>query len=151
MPEQVVVFRIGSAVYGVNLESVGEVIQGNGIRAVADSPGPVDGVITLRGVNVPVIDFRKTIGIFSRENLSERWLVIVTVSDRRVGLLVDAVLDVVQLASEAVEPFRSSLHTCHTRFLRGFGRLEGKKLPLVCADKLVSQVPAYDYAGVTAS
>lgn len=146
MQKQIVVFEIGGELFGIDMDAVHEVAKVKDVMTLSDSPDAVDGFVNLRGAMIPVIDFRKKSGYFYRGDPGGQWLIILNVNNKQAGLIVDTVVDVAQGLDDRVEPLRSLLHTCRTKFLRGFGRLRGKKLSLVAPDKIVSDIKYQDYS-----
>jgi len=151
MQRQIVVFEIGGELYGIDMDAVHEVVKVKEVVTLPDSPDAVDGFISLRGTVIPVIDFRKKFGYFYRRDPAWHWLIILNVNEKQVGLIVDTVVDVVQCLDDQIEPLRSLLHTCRTKFLRGFSNLQGKKLSLVAPDKVVGDINYRDYSLVSVS
>lgn len=105
-------FYVGGGLYGIDIMRIKEVIQAGPypIRPVPHAPSVIEGVITLRGVVIPVIDLRKRFGAGIDEELKPlNKLIIVSVKGRIVGLKVDKVLGELRIESEEVRPAPSML------------------------------------------
>lgn len=151
MKKQIIVFEIGGELYGIDMDAVHEVVKVKDVKALPDSPDAVDGFIRLWGKVIPVIDFRKKSGYYHRAKPGGQWLIILDVNGKQAGLIVDRVVEVVRELDIEIEPLRSLLRTCRTRFLRGFGRLQDRKLSLVAPDKIVGDIKYQDYSLVGVS
>ncbi len=105
-------FFVGGGLYGIDIMRIKEVIQAAPypIRPVPHAPPVIEGVITLRGVVIPVIDLRKRFGAAIDEELRPlNKLIIVSVKGRIVGLKVDKVLGELRVESDEVRPAPSML------------------------------------------
>ncbi len=111
-------FRVGGAEYAIDLRRIREIVQPLPITAVPRAPEYVDGVMDLRGEVIPVVDVRKRLGLTPREGGRAKVLV-VNVAGRILGLLVDAVCEVVRLPRSAIGPPPSLLATGGPRLFLG--------------------------------
>ena len=105
-------FHVGTDVYGIDIMRIKEVIQSkpHPVRPVPHAPAIVEGVITLRGVVIPVVDLRRRFGVDIDEEIARfNKLIIVSVRGRSVGLKVDRVLGELRLPATEVRPAPSML------------------------------------------
>jgi purine-binding chemotaxis protein CheW len=105
-------FFVGGGLYGIDIMRIKEVIQSTPypIRPVPHAPAIIEGVITLRGVVIPVIDLRKRFNaVPDEESLAFNKLIIVSVKGRIVGLKVDKVLGELRVDADEVRPAPSML------------------------------------------
>ena len=105
-------FYVGGGLYGIDIMRIKEVIQSTPypIRRVPHAPDIIEGVITLRGVVIPVIDLRKRFGAEpDPESINFNKLIIVSVKGRIVGLKVDRVLGELRVGADEVRPAPSML------------------------------------------
>jgi purine-binding chemotaxis protein CheW len=96
-------FRVGDEEYAIDLRRIREILQPLPITPVPRAPEYVDGVMNLRGEVIPVVDVRKRLGLTPRAGGRAKVLV-VTVAGRVLGLVVDAVSEVVRLPRSAIGP-----------------------------------------------
>ena len=96
---QMVTFRLGDQVYGINVLQVQEVLRVSEISPVPGAPEYVLGIINLRGKIVTVIDTGKLLGLNPITKSDDMRTIIVNTADESVGLMVDRIGNVV-----AVEP-----------------------------------------------
>ena len=105
-------FFVGGGLYGIDIMRIKEVIQAAPypVRPVPHAPDLIEGVITLRGVVIPVIDLRKRFNVeVDEEAVPLNKLIIVSVKGRIVGLKVDRVLGELRVAADEVRPAPSML------------------------------------------
>jgi purine-binding chemotaxis protein CheW len=99
MIKQLVVFRLCRKEYAVLIEKVKEVINYVPVTRLPGTPACFEGAINVRGRVVPVVDFAAKIGLKTAEG-ANRQIVIVETEGKEIGLVVDAVTEVVQTMSE---------------------------------------------------
>ncbi len=110
MENQLVVFNLGNENYGVDIAAVDGIVKMQPITAVPHAPSFVEGITNLRGEVLPVIDLRKRFGLPQREITKDTRIVNVEMvydDDRRgikVGMVVDAVSEVLRVSDEDIEP-----------------------------------------------
>lgn len=94
---QMLVFRLASEEYVIDIMRVNEIIRPEKVTAVRRAPDYVKGVIELRGTIVPIVDLRKRLELEPRAAQGESYIVIVTVEGVVVGVEVDVVVEVVRV------------------------------------------------------
>ncbi|KJS87497.1 MAG: hypothetical protein JM58_03930 [Peptococcaceae bacterium BICA1-8] len=101
---QIVAFRLANEEYGVNILNVQEIIRPTLVTRVPKAPNYLTGVINLRGNVVPVVNLRKRFGINKEKNNDNNTrIIILNVSDLKVGIIVDSVTEVQQITKEDIE------------------------------------------------
>ena len=91
---QYVTFRLGEEEYGVSVDHVQEILGYKGFTRIPRTAPFVKGILNLRGTVVPVIDLRTMLGLQQRTYDKYTVIIIVEVSGRIMGMVVDAVSDV---------------------------------------------------------
>ncbi|MEM9192466.1 MAG: chemotaxis protein CheW [Myxococcota bacterium] len=87
-------FVVGAVSYAVDIQRVKEIINPTPVVILPHAPKAVVGVVDHRGEVVPIVDLRMRFGLDAiTETRRTKWIV-VTVEDRAVGLVVDAVTEV---------------------------------------------------------
>ncbi len=109
MENQLVVFNLSNEDYGVDIANVEGIVKMQAITNVPHAPGFVTapwvrGIINLRGEVLPVIDLRKRLGLPQGEIDKETRIVNVEVDGVKVGMVVDAVSEVLSVSDEDIEP-----------------------------------------------
>jgi purine-binding chemotaxis protein CheW len=114
-PREVLTLRLGGEEYGIDILRVQEIRSYEQPTRRAGAPPHVLGVTNLRGVIVPIVDLRRSFGLDAALD-SNTVTVVLGVGGRTVGAVVDAVSDVVALASEQVKPapsFNGAIESSH--------------------------------------
>ncbi|MDR7392594.1 MAG: chemotaxis protein CheW [Armatimonadota bacterium] len=120
--QQLVVVRLDRERYGVPIEHVHEIIRMQEVTRIPRAPSFVEGVINLRGQVIPVIDLRRRFGLAAGERNGASRIVVVEMNGSRVGMVVDAVLEVMRLPDSAVVPPEELLAASEVAFLRGVAK-----------------------------
>lgn len=135
---QWVTFRLDNETYGVNVMQVQEVLRMTEIAPVPGAPDYVLGIINLRGNVVTVIDTRKRFGLELREVDDATRIVITEIEQQVIGMLVDAVAEVVDVRMSEIETAPNVGNDESSRFIQGVSSREGELLILVDLNKLLS-------------
>lgn len=120
--QHLVVVRLDRERYGVPIEHVHEIIRMQEVTRIPRAPAFVEGVINLRGQVIPVIDLRKRFGLPQADRNGAARIVVVEMHGHRVGVVVDAVLEVMRLGEGAVVPPEELLAASEVAFLRGVAK-----------------------------
>lgn len=102
--KQYVTFLVGRRSYGVDIVQVREIKQWSQTTTLPNQPEYTRGVLNLRGTIVPVFDLRARFGGGLSEATENHVVVIVLIEEQTVGILVDAVSDIITVADESVKP-----------------------------------------------
>ncbi|MEO6696979.1 MAG: chemotaxis protein CheW [Gammaproteobacteria bacterium] len=135
---QWVTFRLDNETYGVNVMQIQEVLRMTEIAPVPGAPDYVLGIINLRGNVVTVIDTRKRFGLEPRETDDATRIVITEIEQQVIGMLVDAVAEVVDVRLSEIETAPNVGNDDSSRFIQGVSSREGELLILVDLNKLLS-------------
>lgn len=136
---QWVTFRLEKEVYGVNVMQVQEVLRYTDIAPVPGAPAYVIGIINLRGNVVTVIDTRQRFGLAPTEITDNSRIIIIEVSGQVVGILVDAVAEVVYLSQSEIESPPNLGNEEAAKFIHGVCHKNDRLLILVELDKLMTE------------
>ncbi len=124
-------FQVGSEEYGVNIMEIKELIKPRELTEVPRAPHFVDGIISLRGVIVPVIDLRKRLGLTSRRSNGQERVIIVRCGDTLSGLRVDLVTGVLRIEDQRRETAPAVLEGVDREFVAGIGRSDNRMVILL--------------------
>ena len=116
-PREVLSFRLGSEEYGIDILRVQEIRSFETCTHLANTPGFIKGVVNLRGVIVPIIDLRLKFGLAQAHFNDSTVTILLNVAQRVVGVVVDAVSDVLQLTAQQIQPppaFNGNVQADHT-------------------------------------
>lgn len=124
-------FLLGDEEYGINIMEIKELIKPRELTEVPRAPHFVDGIISLRGVIVPVINLRKRLGLAARRLSNQERIVIVRHGESLSGLRVDAVTGVVRIADHRREATPAVLEGVDREFVAGIGRSDDRMVILL--------------------
>jgi purine-binding chemotaxis protein CheW len=96
-------FRVGDEEYVIDLRRIREILQPGPVTSVPRAPDGIEGVMSVRGDVIPVVDVRKRLGVTPQPRARSKVLV-VTIAGRVLGLIVDAVIEVVRTPRSAIGP-----------------------------------------------
>ncbi len=128
---QLVAFQLGEETYGIDIAQVVEIIRMQTITQIPGAPGFVEGVINLRSRVIPVIDLRKRFGLSFREDTKTTRIIVVEVHPHTVGMIVDAVEEVLRLETSNIEPPSPMVASVDAEYIRGVGKLGERLLVLL--------------------
>lgn len=128
-------FKLGREEYGIDILRVQEIRSYEKPTKLANAPADVMGVVNLRGVVVPIIDMRVRLqlGQASYDHLTV--VIVVNIGHRVVGLVVDGVTDVVQLAPQQMRPVPALGDGFNPEHLIALGSLGDRMLILLDIEK----------------
>ena len=139
---ELIAFRIGEQEFCVDIMSVREIRGWTPATPLPRAPGYMKGVINLRGAVLPIIDLGARFGLTTSEPTARHVIMVAHVGGRMVGLLVDAVSDIIQLTDEAVQPTPDIASEHVKTFVKGLFALEGRMISLIELDRIVPEVEA---------
>lgn len=99
---QFISFRIGDEEYGVDIINVREIKGWVPITPLPNTPEFMLGVLNLRGVIVPIFDMRCRFGLGQTQATPLHVMIILSVGERIMGILVDAVSDILTVGSKQI-------------------------------------------------
>lgn len=123
-PKQLVVFRVGETRYGLDIDSVSEILAVLSITALGGAPKGVLGMAELRKRVVPVFDLHWKFGLPKPPADKQTRMILVEVDEGPVALLVDGVDEVVTPPRDAYQPVHTPGETEELGYLEGVVRLE---------------------------
>ncbi|MDH5301592.1 MAG: chemotaxis protein CheW [Gammaproteobacteria bacterium] len=132
-----VTFHLDGETYGINVDQVREVLRLTEIAPVPGAPDYVLGIINLRGNVVTVIDTRKRFSLEFVEATDSSRIVIIEVAGQEIGMLVDSVAEVVDLAASAIEVAPNIGNAETSRYIQGVTSIDGRLLILIDVNKFL--------------
>lgn len=134
---QLVVFDLAGEIYGVNIETVREIIRMQAVTYVPDAPDFVEGVINLRGRVIPVIDLRRRFGLTVTEETSDSRVLVVDSEGEDLGVIVDAVTEVQRIPEDSIEPVSSLVSTEQSDYIVGITKVGEQLIILLDLDRAI--------------
>ncbi|GAB0149128.1 chemotaxis protein CheW [Marichromatium gracile] len=133
-----VTFSLAEETYAIDVLQVQEVLKITEIAPVPGVPDYILGIINLRGDVVTVIDARRRMGLPPRAPDEASRIVIIDIDNQNVGILVDAVAEVVQIDADSVDPAPAVGNDQSSRFILGVTSTEEGLTILISLEKLLS-------------
>jgi purine-binding chemotaxis protein CheW len=138
-------FVLGREHYGVPVLKVREIIRLSDITPVPQMPDYIKGVLNLRGKIIPVADLRIKFRLARVENTDLTCIIVMQVnlpdkSSSLMGLIVDAVEEVVNLAAADIEPTPDFGTALDVDYILGMAKIKGTVKSLLDIDRVVSGV-----------
>lgn len=137
---QYLTFILAGEIYSIGILGIKEIIEYGTVTSVPMMPSFIRGVINLRGAVVPVLDLQARFGTGRTEAARRTCIVIVEVRNATekldVGILVDAVNEVVGIPAEDIEPAPTLGSSIDTRFVAGMGKVNGQFVVILNVDQV---------------
>ena len=141
-PQQYLTFLLGGEMFAVGILNVKEIIEYGNLTEIPMMPPFIRGVINLRGAVVPVVDLSARFGHAKSEVGKRTCIVIVEVSEgdlrHDIGILVDAVSEVLEIPGSEIEPPPSFGARIRADFVSGMGKVAGKFVILLNIARVLS-------------
>jgi purine-binding chemotaxis protein CheW len=143
---QFLTFQLGEELYGVDILRVQEIKGYTTVTKIPNTPSHIKGVLNLRGTIVPIIELRTKFGMPTIEYTMFTVIVVVVVQEKVMGLIVDAVSDVLDIAKSDIQPPPKFGAKIDVSFLNGIGKSGDKLIALLNMDQLLSdgEVPTLE-------
>jgi purine-binding chemotaxis protein CheW len=132
-------FALGNEEYALEIHKVREIIGIMDITPVPQVPAYVKGVINLRGKIIPVIDIRSKFGMNSVDYTAQTCIIVLDVLNVLMGIIVDNVRDVVEIAQKDIEPTPAFSSTVNASFILGIGKTSDRVRMLLDIEKILMQ------------
>jgi len=135
-------FQLGEETYGIPIKKAKEIIGVMPITHIPKAQGYIKGVINLRGKILPVIDLRSKFGMEAKQYGDRTCIIVIEVevaaSIRSVGIAVDTVSEVMNIAKGDIEPTPQVDVQIDEDFFGGLGKLKEKIVIILNIDKILN-------------
>jgi purine-binding chemotaxis protein CheW len=141
---QYLTFQLGEELYGVDILRVQEIKGYTAVTRIPNTPGYIKGVLNLRGTIVPIVDLRSKFSMEETKYTMFTVIVVVVVREKVVGLIVDAVSDVLNIGAQDIQEPPAFGHKIDIGFLSGIGKTGDKLVAILDIDRLLAdtELPA---------
>ena len=140
--QEFLVFTLGDEEYGIDILKVQEIRGYDQVTRIANTPEFIKGVTNLRGVIVPILDMRLKFNMSDVAYDSQTVTIVLSLAKQVVGIVVDAVSDVVELKGEDIKPAPDFTGAIDTQQVIGIATIEQdqrqRMLILIDIEKLMS-------------
>lgn len=138
MENQFVIFKLADEYYGVDIASVDGIIKTQFITIVPHAPNFVEGVTNLRGTVLPVVDMRRRFGLSMQAESKDTRIIVIELDGMTVGMIVDAVTEVMHISVEDVEPPSPMIATVDSSFITGIAKIADRLIILLDLAKVLT-------------
>ena len=139
-------FYLGNEEYGIQILKVQEIIGIMEITPVPRTPDFIKGVINLRGHIIPVIYLRAKFGMPEIDNTEQTCIIVVKTRNLIMGLIVDRVCEVSDIATADIDEAPSFGTFVNTEYILGIGKFASKVKLLLDIDRVIT---AQEYDGMS--
>jgi len=145
---QVVVFRIGSEHYAIPIMRVNEIVRMQKVTHVPDAAAFIKGITNLRGKIIPVVDFRERFGLVAEATDEQTRIIVVSAGGSAIGLIVDAVTEVLTVKGEDIETAGGIGFGVDARYIDGVAKVGDDLVVLLDLDKVFSAGEQGDFSRI---
>jgi purine-binding chemotaxis protein CheW len=131
---ELIAFRVGRQEFCINVMMVREIRGWTAATALPRSPRYVRGVINLRGAVLPIVDLAVRLGLPANEPTARNVIIVVQIGQQQVGLLVDAVSDILTASSGNIQPSPDVSSDLVRTFVKGLLPVDGRMISLIALD-----------------
>lgn len=135
---ETLVFTLGKEEYGIDILKVQEIRGYDAVTTIANAPDFIKGVINLRGTIVPIVDMRIKFNLGKVDYDQFTVVIILNVAKRVVGIVVDAVSDVMTLSPAQIREAPEFGSALRTEYIEGLGTVNSRMIILVDIEKLMT-------------
>lgn len=138
--KQFITFVSGEQEFGANIMTIREIRGWTETTLLPHAPDYVRGVINLRGVVLPVIDLKARLGRGMTEANPKHVIIVVKYGERTIGLLVDAVSDILTATASDIQPTPELAREANSSFVDGIAVLDKRMVTLLSMEKLTTSL-----------
>jgi len=135
---QVVAFRVGAELYGLDIASVQEIDRIQPVTKMPQALAFVEGVIHLRGAIIPVIDLARRFGLAPIVADRQTRIIVASLRGQSVGFIVSVVTEVVPIPTKSIGPAPQLAFDRSGRFVSGMARVGEELISILSIDRLLS-------------
>jgi purine-binding chemotaxis protein CheW len=136
--DQFLTFILHDEEYGIEILRVQEIKGYTKVRPIPNAPTYIKGAMNLRGTVVPVVDLRIRLGMPEAEYNQFTVIIVVSVGSKIVGLVVDAVSDVLDIAQNQIDETPAIAGEIDNGVFQGMGKVGDKLVLLLNVDRLLA-------------
>jgi purine-binding chemotaxis protein CheW len=129
-----VAFRVGAQEFCIDIMGVREIRGWTQATPLPHAPPYVRGVINLRGAVLPIVDLAMRFGLGLTEPTPRSVIIVVQVHQQIIGLLVDAVSDILTVSEASMQPTPDIASDLAKTFVKGVYAVDGRMISIVALD-----------------
>lgn len=139
METQFVTFYLDEEEYGVEIQSIKEIISFRRFTRIPGFKNVVKGMINLRGVILPVFDLRLILGLAPREYNKFSVIFVVEIAGRVMGVIVDRTSDVISLHPEEMIPTPKLTASVRTEYIKAVAQQDDRMIILLNVEEIFNE------------
>jgi purine-binding chemotaxis protein CheW len=143
---QFITFRSGDQEFGADIMMIREIRGWTPTTPLPHAPVYVCGVINLRGVVLPVVDLKARLGHGATETSRKQVIIVVKCGSRTIGLLVDAVSDIITVTAADIQATPELARDVHDQFVDGIAVLDERMVTILSMEQLTESLGAAENA-----
>ena len=137
---QLVSFRLGQEVFGIDILKVQEINRLVEITQVPQAPHYCEGIINLRGKVIPVINLRKKFGMEIIEWDKLTRILVCDMDGKVVGMIVDSVEEVLKIPQSTIEPTPDIVSSVNSEYIEGIAKQDKELLIFLNISKIAGEI-----------
>jgi len=141
LDHQFLTFKLAGEEYGINITRVQEIKGWIPVTRIPNTPDYVSGVLNLRGNIVPILDMRSRFNLDKVEYTHTTVIIVLSVEDaartRDIGIIVDAVSDVLNVNNEDIKEPPEFGENIHVEFISGLTVAGNTMVMILDIDKML--------------
>ncbi len=138
MLKKFVTLGLGASRYAIEVSKVREILARFDVAPLPKTPAYIQGIISLRGDIIPVVDLRVRFELPAKARDDESRIIVVELPDCQVGIKVDRVFEVLKLDEAAIEPPPPLVAGLKADYLEGVCEVQGKLVTILRLDAILS-------------
>ncbi len=138
MEKQLVIFELGEGQFGIEISAVEGIVKMQEITKVPYSPSYMEGITTLRGSVLPIIDLKKRFGMDAEAETRETRIITAILDTMKVGMIVSAVSEVLTIDDSTIEPPPAIANGVSSEFITGIAKIGTRLVILLDLAKVLS-------------
>jgi purine-binding chemotaxis protein CheW len=139
---ELIAFRIGDQEFCVDIMQVREIRGWTQATPLPRAPAYVRGVINLRGAVLPIVDLGARLGLTTGEPSARHVIMVVNQGGRTIGLLVEAVSDIIDVTEDMVQPTPDVACDTVKQFVKGLFAIDGRMISLITLERVLPEQEA---------
>ncbi len=136
---EIIAFRVGHQEFAIDVINVREIRVWTPATPIAHAPGYVVGMINLRGIVLPIIDFGYRLGFEMTEPTNRHAILVAQIGKQTVGLLVEGVSEILTVNQDVIQPVPEIASDIAREFVSGVVALENRMISLIALDGFAGQ------------
>ena len=134
---KVISFQLGSSLFGIDILDIQQIIRATKATRLFKAAPFIEGIIDLRGEVIPLIDLGKRLDMAGAELSDEARIIVIELNERRIGLLVDSVSEILTLTNNQRASAPSDVAGIKTEFIQEISKTKDGLLIVLDLEKVL--------------